>query len=384
VGETGLEEELDGLDVYAEAGGKYIAITKSITVPVTNGELRIQFNSRIENPKVSAIEVIRSGDHYSHAVVGGPYAAVDVDGDGFQSVPVDGSQSHTHGQQYSIASYIWKKGSNVIGTGVSPNLLLPTGDNVVTLTVTDTSGSISHSTTTIPVKQKGFPELFSLSPLTGGVAGGTTVTLVGQDIGTATQVRFGKIILSGSAITSINSGSISFQTPGPAVGVPVQVSVITPVGESSALTYTYVATMPIQFSGQQLMTINKPTALAFGPDGKLYVATQEGKLLRVTLNDAYDGVVNIFTSTVTTDCILGIAFNPLETPEMGDSISVYISVTKIYQGEIKSSSGEAINGRIQRVRGAKLDDIVDVIKNLPASQLDHAVNALYFGEFVGH
>jgi IPT/TIG domain len=333
---------------------------------------------------VSAIEVIRAGDHYSHAVVGGPYAAVDVDGDGFQSVLVDGSQSHTHGQQYSISSYIWKKGLEVIGTGVSPNLLLPTGDNVVTLTVTDTSGSISHSTTTIPVKQKGFPELFSLSPLTGVVAGGTTVTLVGQDIGTATTVRFGKILLSGSAITSINSDSISFQTPGQAVGVPVKVSVITTVGESNQLTFTYVASKPISFSGQQLMTINKPTALSFGPDGKLYVATQEGKLLRVTLNDAYDGVVNIVTSTVTTDCILGIAFNPLETPEMGDSISVYISVTKIYQGEINSSSGDAINGRIQRVRGAQLNDIADIVKNLPASQLDHAVNALYFGAFVRH
>jgi IPT/TIG domain/Malectin domain len=384
VGETGLEEELHGIDIYAEAGGKYVAMTKTISVPVTNGVLRIQFNSVIENAKVSAIQVIRAGEHYAHAVIGGPYAAVDVDGDGFQSVPVDGSQSHTHGQQYSIASYIWKKGADVIGTGVSPTLLLPTGDNVVTLTVTDTSGSISHSTTTIPVKPKGFPELFSLSPLTGAAAGGTTVTLVGQDIGTATQVRFGKIMLSGSAITSINSGSISFQTPGPAVGVPVKVSVITPIGESNQLTFTYVASSPIQFSGQQLMTINKPTALAFGPDGKLYVATQEGKLSRVTLNDAYDGVVNIVTSTITTDCILGIAFNPLETPEMGDNISVYISVSKIYHGEIKSSSGDAINGRIKRVRGAQLDDIVDIVKNLPVSQLDHAVNALYFGEFIGH
>jgi Malectin domain len=155
-----LENEVDkailNLDVFLAAGGKNVAMTKTVTgVPVTDGFLTIVLTASKDQPKLNAIEIIQVGVHASHAVLGGPYAAVDIDGDGFQSVPVNAIESHTHGLTNGIpnflTSYIWKKGNAVIGTGEKTNLLLPVGDNQVSLTVVDSSGSQDTGDTVIKV-----------------------------------------------------------------------------------------------------------------------------------------------------------------------------------------------------------------------------------------
>jgi IPT/TIG domain len=216
--------------------------------------------------------------------------------------------------------------------------------------------------------------LFSLSPATGNTIGGTTVTITGQDIGNVTSVRFGPFVLT-SGITVINSGTIQVQSPGPAIGIAVKVSVNTTRGESNAVTFTYVGSTPIQFDDKVLVgLINSPTAVAFGPDGKLYVGSQSGNLTRLTLNDAYDQVVDMQMVNITGGsmrCILGIAFNPLETQEMGSNISVYISTSLINHDGPQNSAGDGINGKVQRVWGANLENIADVVVGLPVSRIDH-------------
>jgi IPT/TIG domain len=112
------------------------------------------------------------------------------------------------------------------------SLNLPVGEHVVSLTVTDNTGNVGEDTTTITVRVRGYPDLFSLSPLSGPISGGTTITLNGQDIGTATGVKFGRALVT-SGITVINKDTIRVVTPVAAVGVPVAVSVVTPLGESS-------------------------------------------------------------------------------------------------------------------------------------------------------
>jgi hypothetical protein len=121
-----------------------------------------------------------------------------------------------------------------------------------------------------------------------------------------------------------------------------------------------------------------PTAVAFGPDGKLYIGTQGGMLARFTLNDSYDAVVGYTVSNVLATnkhmCILGIAFDPMEPPELADQISVYVSVSQIYHGQHRNSFELAINGRISVIRGANLDRVTDIIRGLPVSEKDHAVS----------
>jgi IPT/TIG domain len=298
---------------------------------------------QVDNPKISAIEIVKVSDHAAHALTGGPYSAVDLDASGSELVRVDASESHTHGVGNVLVSHTWKLGDTIIGTGAVTSLNIPVGEHEVELTVTDKAGTVNSDKTTITVKVRGFPELFSLSPTSGAVSGGTTVTLTGQDIGSATSVRFGRAAVTN--IRVINSSTITVVTPEAAVGVPVAVSVVTPVGESSPQRYVYESVAPISFAIQELFGISLPTAVAFGPDGKLYVGTYGGKLARFTLNDSYDKVV----SSVIADrfpnngkmCILGIAFDPLETPELGDQISVYISLSEVYHGQYRNRYGLA-------------------------------------------
>ncbi|PZS06151.1 MAG: hypothetical protein DLM70_05395, partial [Chloroflexi bacterium] len=49
---------INGLDVYAQAGGKFNAMTKSVTVKVTSGTLPIAFTTVVNNPEINAIEVV--------------------------------------------------------------------------------------------------------------------------------------------------------------------------------------------------------------------------------------------------------------------------------------------------------------------------------------
>jgi Malectin domain/IPT/TIG domain len=375
-------KKINKLDIVKATGGKFIALTKAILdIPVTDGFLTIDFQGFGGlNPKINAIEVIRIGDHAAHAVIGGPYFGVDVDGDGFQNVSVNTIESHTHGITNGVPnvliSYVWKKGIDIIGTGVKTNLYLPVGDNEVTLTVVDSTGSISYDETIIRVEPVGYPVLFSLSPETGNTIGGTTVTITGQDIGNVTSVRFGPFVLT-SGITVVNSGTIQVQSPGPAIGIAVKVTVNTTRGESNGLTFTYVGSTPIQFDDNFLLSLNSPTAVVFGPDGNLYVGSQSGNLTRLTLNDAYDQVINMTMVNITGGsmrCILGIAFDPLETPDMGSNINIYISTSLINHDGPQNSAGDGINGKVQRVWGANLENIADVVVGLPVSRIDHAVS----------
>jgi IPT/TIG domain/Malectin domain len=376
-------KRINNLDIFQVKGGKFIALTKTVPdIPVADDFLTIAFQGiGNKNPKISAIEVIRIGDHSAHAVIGGPYWGVDVDGDGYQNVTVNAIGSHAHdttnGEPNKIISYLWRNGDDEpIGTGVQTNLNMSVGDNEVTLTVVDNTGSISYGKTIIHVKPVGYPVLFSLSPATGSITGGTTVTITGQDIGNVTSVRFGPSVVT-SGITVVNSGTIQVQSPGPALGTAVKVTVNTTRGESNPLTFTYIGSVPILFDGQPLLSIDLPTAVAFGPDGKLYVGSESGNLTRLTLNDAYDGVVDMKMVNISGGskrAILGIAFDPLETPEMGSNINVYISTSLMLQNWAQNSAGDGINGKVQRVWGANLENIADVVTGLPVSRYDHAVS----------
>jgi hypothetical protein len=125
---------------------------------------------------------------------------------------------------------------------------------------------------------------------------------------------------------------------------------------------------------EKLLDFAAPTAVAFGPDGNLYVGSTSGQLGRFTLNDNYDKVVSSVVSTIDpTRGIHSIAFDPLETAELGNNINVYISTSRIFHLEPRNSFGNGINGKIQTVKGANLDIVTDIVTGLPVSELDHAV-----------
>jgi hypothetical protein len=84
--------------------------------------------------------------------------------------------------------------------------------------------------------------------------------------------------------------------------------------------FNYISVTPIAFNASKLMDFGRITAGEIGHDSKLYV---------------------------------------------------YITSSLLFHGEIKSSSGTSINGKVSKVTGANLDLVTDDVAVLPISDLDH-------------
>ena len=195
------------VDIYKEVG-KFAALSKAEYATVSDGFLTIEFGHKVENPKLSAVEirpaVIPQGrnSHRAHAVPGGPYVQTDVDGNGFETIKVDGTFSHTHTAGSEIISYKWTVNGRQVGTGNVTDITLPVGFHTLTLDVEDKEGDKSSDYTTVNVKPQGFPDITSISPSGGDVTRGEKVAIIGSGFASSTEktkVLFGSTTLTGSS-----------------------------------------------------------------------------------------------------------------------------------------------------------------------------------------
>jgi glucose/arabinose dehydrogenase len=132
--------------------------------------------------------------------------------------------------------------------------------------------------------------------------------------------------------------------------------------------------------GDVLTGISGPTAIAFGPDGKLYVGTQAGGLYKLTLNSTYhviDTVGPSFTLNNGTfgngfQSILGLSFHPGDTSANPE---VYVAHSQLFHGQY-----DGYVGRISKVSGPTLQSVTPLITGLPVSHHDHGVNGIEFGD----
>ena len=114
--------------------------------------------------------------------------------------------------------------------------------------------------------------------------------------------------------------------------------------------------------------IDDPTALAFGPDGRLYVGQLDGQIVALTLAGHVVTAVELIATSDTFQTVLGIAFSPADD-------ELYVSHTQLYGGE----SGAPYPGTISRL-AAPAYERVDVITGLPASTAEHGTNSIVFDE----
>lgn len=82
-----------------------------------------------------------------NAITGPAQNLIDNDGDGVETVVLDGSASTSNSGP--ITSYTWKEGTTTLGTTAKISVSLPLGDHVISLTVTD--GKNPASTTNVSV-----------------------------------------------------------------------------------------------------------------------------------------------------------------------------------------------------------------------------------------
>lgn len=219
-----------------------------------------------------------------------------------------------------------------------------------------------------------FPDVKFVSPDAGSITGGLQVSIHGSGFNypsSETTVIFGLNVLTGPNITVVNKNLIKVNSPRVHIGSPVDISVETPKGRSSAQKFTYVASSPIEFDSGKIENFPEATSVAFGPDRRLYVGTLNGYMYKISFVDGSFNISSWVVAKVSIyRAILGMAFDPLDT---ADHPCVYFGHSFFFHGEWKSTSGEAINGKVSKVCGANLDNLVDIVTGLPVSDHDHGV-----------
>lgn len=362
--------EFSNVDIVVLAGAGQRAVELTAYPLVTDGAVTITFS---DQACINAIEIKRSTPHLAHAVANGPYHTVDTTNTSSGIVRVDGSESHTHGVGLVLTNWTWKKGAQIVGRGEITSFSLPVGSHTIALTVIDSGGNVGTEQATVVVSSFGYPDISSLTPTSGNITGGNVVTITGTGFtysSNETIVYFGGVQLTGTDVTILSSTTITVVAPLMPLSVPVQVSVETPLGRSDEATYTYTSKIPISFTALKLMDFPDVTVGAFGPDGKLYVGTVSGTVGKITMNANFTTVTSTVTSVVQPGrAILGLTFDPMDAGLANPP--VYITSSELFHGEVLSSSGKSINGKICRISGANLDVVTNVITGLPVSDLDH-------------
>jgi N-acetylneuraminic acid mutarotase/glucose/arabinose dehydrogenase len=93
--------------------------------------------------------------HVLHVVIQAPDYAVDYDGNGSETVFLDGTGSHTHEPGKQIVGYQWTYNNNIIGTSPTVSFSFPLGIQTVALQISDNA---------TPVKTLSGPKTFSVVP----------------------------------------------------------------------------------------------------------------------------------------------------------------------------------------------------------------------------
>jgi len=374
------------LDIFSRVG-KYAALKEEFILDIQDGNLDIEFEHVVENPKLNGIEVIPLGEvkpHYAHAVPGGPYVTTDINDTQNATIAVNGYYSHTHAAGAQLISWTWKVDDNIVATGEKANITLPVGEHTLVLRVEDTTGDVSEDFTTATVKQFGYPYIESLTPDTGEMIGGDKVTIRGSGFNVLaaaqTFVNFGNVVLSSpSEITIVDETTIEVLANPQRSWGKVEVTVTTPLDTSNPVIYEYLPDIPLTFKiGDVATGIDGPTTLAFDPRGNLYVATQGGDIIKYVLDEAHNVLETIVANATLSELypyrvVLGIAFDPMDSCE--PTCKAYVSHNYLFHGEIVS-----YNGVISTVSGPNLDIVEDIITGLPVSDHDHGINGMDFDD----
>jgi len=127
------------------------------------------------------------------------------------------------------------------------------------------------------------------------------------------------------------------------------------------------------------------TCVTFGPDHKLYVSALTGQIFRLSL--AADGTIEskqeidaVVEHENAQRLITGIAFDPAST---SDDLLLWVSHGQLPpRGELGQQAivnAQDWTGKITLLAGPNLDDVRDVVVNLPRANKDHLNNQPVFG-----
>ncbi len=142
------------------------------------------------------------------------------------------------------------------------------------------------------------------------------------------------------------------------------------------------AIQPINFirgtlSGAGFGTTN-PSAMAVGPDGRLYVADTNGRIQALTIDPDTKTVTAVQQITTSSDLqeVFGIAFDPTDA---SSPPPIYVTNTVSGFGDAGQAPAGSFPGKITKISGPGYSVRTDIITGLPVSNSGHEANALKFG-----
>ena len=145
---------------------------------------------------------------------------------------------------------------------------------------------------------------------------------------------------------------------------------------------TTQAVQPINFTRGILagagFTTTNPSAMAIGPDGRLYVADTNGRIQALTLDPTTKAITSVQQVTTNADLqeVFGLTFDPSD----GSSPPpVYVTNTVSGFGDAGQAPPGSFPGKVTKVSGAGYATRTDVITGLPISNSGHEANGLAFG-----
>ncbi|MGJ3246524.1 MAG: malectin domain-containing carbohydrate-binding protein [Elainellaceae cyanobacterium] len=195
-------------------------------------------------------------------------------------------------------------------------------------------------------------------------------------------------LLDEGAFTVDRGATITIDPPPGDVGTVIPVVVETPNGVSNPASFIYEEIVPIEFATSAIAgtdgwsPFGGPTQGTWGADGRLYVGSVSGEIKIYTFDDDYQvtDVQSITTlQSLSNPNILGIAFNPFDTPE---NPTLYVAHSQLFANggaDIDESNDiSPYSGQVSILEGADFSTLTPLITGLPASNHDHGVNGLTF------
>jgi cysteine-rich repeat protein len=118
--------------------------------------------------------------------------------------------------------------------------------------------------------------------------------------------------------------------------------------------------------------ISNPTALDWGPDGRLYVATVTGLIHALSIDFDTGSVIDDQVSNALQNrLVLGLTVDPDSTP---DNVILWAG-----HSDVQQNTGDANSGMVSRLSAPDLSVRADVITGLPRAIANHSTNAVHFG-----
>jgi len=226
--------------------------------------------------------------------------------------------------------------------------------------------------------QSAMPPHINRMTATGPALGGEVVEINGLGFFPATSIAvlWGGRRLTGEILES-DPNRILLVTPPGSGNLSVQVQ--TPQGISNPMPYAYQAgTAPVAFQSRGVFTLPGPTQAAWGPDGRLYIASLTGAVTTLEFDDQYNVTQSQIIPGVQNSPAynaIGIGFSPWESPA---AFNIYLGHARLFVTDGRSNVRPS--GYLGQVSALASPLFIPkpLISGLPSTNHDHGVNGITF------